>query len=146
MDGYEISTDPGRLDRDLVHRWLSEESYWARGRTRAVMDRAIDHSLCFGLYTPDGSQAGFGRVVSDHATYAYIGDVFVLPEHRGRGLGVRLVRTILEHPDLARVPQWRLGTSDAHELYERFGFRPPDDTARAMVMRRDVPDAGTITG
>ena len=142
MDGYEISTDPARLDRPLIHRWLDEESYWARGRSRAVMDRAIDNSLCFGLYAPDGSQAGFARLVSDRAIFAYLADVFVLPEHRGRGLGVALVQAVLDHPEVATCRQFHLGTADAQALYARFGFTAAN-AETDMVLRRPSPDAGT---
>jgi GNAT superfamily N-acetyltransferase len=130
--GYTISTDPARLDRALVHRWLSEDSYWATGRPRDVMDRAIDGSLCFGLYAPDGAQAGFCRAVTDYATYAWLADVFVLDEHRGRGLGVWLVRAAVEHPDL-RTLRWHLMTDDAHGLYAQFGFAPSPTPERLMV-------------
>src|SRR3954463_9161828 len=86
----EISTDPARLDLDLIHRYLSEESYWARGRSRDEIERAIEHSIPFGAYR-DGQQVAFARVVSDRATFAWLADVFVLPSHRGQGLGKRLV-------------------------------------------------------
>ena len=84
-DGWVISDDQSRLDVDLLHRYLSEESYWARGRSRAIVERSLPNSLCFGLYAPDGSQAGFARVVSDRAVIAHMNDVFVLPAWRGRG-------------------------------------------------------------
>ena len=142
MDGYEISTDPARLDRALIHRWLDEESYWARGRTRAVMDRAIDNSLAFGAYAPDGAQAGFGRLVTDRAIFAYIADVFVLAEHRGRGLGVALVQAMLDHPEVATVRQFHLGTADAHALYARFGFTAGNPDLD-MILRRPSPEAGS---
>src|SRR5918997_3746569 len=98
--GYEISTDPARVDLDVVHRFLSEEAYWSPGVPRDVVERSIAGSIPFGLYR-DGEQAGFARVITDSATFAYLADVFVLPEHRGRGLGVWLVETILEHPGFA---------------------------------------------
>jgi GNAT superfamily N-acetyltransferase len=144
VDGYEISTDPARLDVDAILRYLAEESYWARGRTRESLERAMAHSLNFGLYVPGGALAGFARVVSDRSTFAYLCDVFVLDEHRGRGLGVRLVEAVLGHPELEGVRSWHLGTADAHGLYERFGFAPADPRS-VMVLRRDRPDAGTYT-
>jgi GNAT superfamily N-acetyltransferase len=131
MHGYEISTDPARLDLDVIHGFLAT-AYWSPGVPRATVERAIAHSLPFGLYAPGGAQAGFARVVSDRTTFAYLADVFVLPEHRGRGLGVRLVETILAHPELQGLRRWHLATADAHELYRRFGFATPADPGRFM--------------
>ena len=124
-DEFTISTDPDLLDVDLVHRFLSEEAYWSPGVARAVVDRSIRNSLCFGLYR-HGRQIGFARVVTDHAAIAYLADVFVLSEHRGMGLGKWLVETVLAHPDLQGLRRFFLGTADAHSLYERYGFRPVD--------------------
>src|SRR5436305_12554382 len=84
---YEIATDPSRLDRDLIHRFLSEESYWAKGRSREIVDRSIENSMCFGVYEGDSTQVAFARVVTDRCTFAWLADVFVVPEHRGHGLG-----------------------------------------------------------
>ncbi len=89
-DGYEISNDDARLDRALIHRFLHDDSYWARGIPREIMDRAIDNSLCFGLYAGDGRQVGFARAITDRAAIAYLADVFVLEQHRGRGRAVRI--------------------------------------------------------
>src|SRR5437763_7677158 len=119
---YEISTDRSRLDRELIHRFLSEESYWAKGRPREIVDRSIENSVCFGVYEGDGEQVAFARVVTDRSTFAWLADVFVVPEHRGQGLGKRLVETILSDPELAGVKRWLLGTADAHTLYSRYGF------------------------
>ena len=130
--GYEISTDAERLDRALIHRFLHDDSYWARGIPRDVMDRAIDNSLCFGLYAPGGSQAGFARAVTDRAAIAYLADVFVLAEHRGRGLGKWLIETVMGHPDLQGLRRFFLGTADAHALYERYGFRALAEPGRMM--------------
>ena len=123
-NGYEISTDPMRLDRGVVWEFL-RTSYWASGLPRSVIDRSIDHALAFGLYSPSGDQVGFARLVTDHARFAWLSDVFVLDEHRGRGLGTWLVGTVLSHPDLNGI-RVMLGTADAHGLYERFGFEPAD--------------------
>jgi GNAT superfamily N-acetyltransferase len=117
---YEIDTDKARLDRALIHRFLAA-SPWARGVPRRVLERAIDHSMAFGVYR-EGRQVGFGRVVTDHATFAYIADVFVLPEERGRGLGRWLIETMLAHPELQGLRRWLLGTRSAHGLYRRCGF------------------------
>jgi GNAT superfamily N-acetyltransferase len=121
-DGFEISTDPARLDLDLIHRYLSAESYWARGIAREVVERACVHSLCFGLYTA-GQQAGFARVVTDYATYAYLNDVFVLEAYRGRGLGAWLMETVVAHPALQGLLRFSLATRDAQGFYERFGWQ-----------------------
>jgi GNAT superfamily N-acetyltransferase len=132
VHGYEISTDRSRLDRRAIHAFLTE-AYWSPGVPFDVVDRSIDRSLCFGLYAPGGEQAGFARVVTDAASFAYLGDVYVLEEHRGRGLGKWLVETALDHPDLAGVRRLVLATADAHSLYARFGFRPADS---GRVMER----------
>lgn len=134
MHGYSISTDRERLDRRAVHAFLTE-AYWSPGVPFEVVDRAIDRSLCFGLYAPDGPQAGFARAVTDGAGFGYLADVFVLDGHRGRGLGKWLVATVLQHPDLTVARRIVLATADAHSLYERFGFRPAD-TERVMELTR----------
>jgi GNAT superfamily N-acetyltransferase len=122
-DGYVVSTDPGRLDIDRIHRFLAS-AYWARGIPRYIVERSIANSLPFGLYAPCGEQAGFARVVTDRATYAYLGDVYVEEDHRGRGLGKFLVSRVVAHPDLQGLRRWALATADAHGLYARHGFRP----------------------
>jgi GNAT superfamily N-acetyltransferase len=125
--GYELDDDPARVDVDAVHAYIGGESYWAKGRSREKMDAAMAGSArVIGLYAPDGSQAGFARVISDSATYAYLADVFVLEQHRGHGLGVELVREAVEAEPWKQM-SWHLRTRDAHELYERFGFRPPSE-------------------
>jgi GNAT superfamily N-acetyltransferase len=118
-----VSTDPDLLDRDLVHRFLAEESYWASGVPRPIVDRAIDHSLPFGLYRGDG-QIGFARVITDHATFGYLADVFVLPSDRGGGLGRWLVGRVLAHPGLQILRRITLATADAQALYAGLGFTP----------------------
>ena len=124
-DGYLISTDAGRLDREAIWRFL-RTSYWSPNVPREVVERSIEHSLVFGLYAPGGAQAGFARAITDRATFAWVADLFVLEQHRGRGLGVWLVETVLSHPDLEAVRKVMLATADAHGLYERFGFAPSD--------------------
>ena len=118
----EISTDPARLDVDLVHAFLTT-SYWAAGRPRAVVERSIANSICFGAYT-SARQVAFGRAITDRAVYAYFADIFVVPEFRGRGVGKRLVRAKLDHPDVGAVNGIQLRTRDAHGLYAPFGFGP----------------------
>ena len=134
-DGYEISTDPARLDLETIHGFL-RTAYWSPDIERSVVERGVENSLPFGLYAPGGEQAGFARAVTDGATFAWIADVFVLEPHRGRGLGVWLVETVLAHPGVTDARRVMLGTADAHGLYERFGFRPP---AEGRMMIRPGP-------
>ena len=136
-DGYTIDTDPARLDRDALYDWLSR-SYWAAGIPRETFDRSLDHALNFGIYAPDGSQAGFARVVTDRATVAYLGDVFVFESHRGRGLSKWLMACIMSHRDLQGLRRWILLTRDAHGLYAQHGFTPLANAARWM--ERHDPD------
>ncbi|REJ79337.1 MAG: N-acetyltransferase [Acidobacteria bacterium] len=120
-NGYSISTDREQLQIEVIHEYLSEESYWARERLRAETETAIENSLCFGVYE-GGSQVGFARVVTDFATFAYLGDVFILPGHQGKELGKWLMEVIIGHPDLQGFRRWVLATRDAHKLYEKYGF------------------------
>jgi GNAT superfamily N-acetyltransferase len=120
QDGFVISTDRARLDLDVVHAFLTG-CYWAKGIPRETVARSIQNSLCFGVYE-ESKQVGFARVISDFATYAYLGDVFILDEYRGRGLGRWLMDCIVRHPDLQGLRRWNLLTRDAHRLYALFGF------------------------
>lgn len=135
---FDISTDRDRLDVELIHRFLSEESYWAQNRTLEQTRTAIQNSLCFGAYS-GGRQVAFGRVVTDFATFAYVGDVFVLEEFRGQGLGKALMQAMISHPDLQGLRRWVLATRDAHTLYEGFGFHSLKFPERWM--ERPAPDA-----
>jgi GNAT superfamily N-acetyltransferase len=127
VHGYEIDDDRSRVDVDVVHRFLAEDSYWATQRTRELNARLVaEASRVVGVYDPSGAQVAFARVVSDDATIAWLADVFVLPEHRGHGLGVALVRETVERGPHANL-RWLLGTRDAHELYARFGFGVPSE-------------------
>jgi GNAT superfamily N-acetyltransferase len=128
----EISTDRARLDRDLIHRFLSQESYWAGYRTRAQNDRVIERSLCFGAYDDGGRQVGFARVVGDGVAFGYVADVFVVPEARGNGVGKALMAALLAHPEVRELRRLTLVTEDAHGLYAGFGFEPLDDVRRWM--------------
>ena len=136
-DGFTISTDPARLDLDGVYAWLAA-SYWARGIPRDVFERSVRHALCFGIYE-GARQVGFTRVVTDFATVAYVGDVFVLEPWRGRGLSRWLMEVISSHPDLQGFRRWILLTRDAHGLYRKFGFTPLASPDRWM--EKHVPDA-----
>ena len=118
---FTISTDRERLQIDAIHKFLSEESYWAKERTKEQTTRAIKNSLSFGVYKGE-NLVGFARVVTDYATFAYVGDVFILEEFRGQGLSKWLMDTIISHPDLQNFRRWILATKDAHALYEKFGF------------------------
>jgi len=118
--GYVISTDKTKLNIDVIHQYLSERSYWAQGRSMDTVRISIDHSLCFGVYA-DNRQVGFARVVTDYATFAWLADVFILESHRGLGLSKWLVESIVAHPDLQNLKNFLLATSDAHELYRRYG-------------------------
>src|SRR5688572_11043132 len=116
MENFDISTDKSRLDIDAIQRFMTEESYWAQSRTLEQTRIAIENSVCFGVYAA-GRQIGFARVVSDLATFAYVGDVFVLEEYRGQGISKKLMETMLAHPDLQGLRRWILATRDAHGLY-----------------------------
>ena len=120
---FTISTDRSLLQIDVIHRFLSEKSYWAKERTLEQTLKAIENSLCFGVYQGE-NQIGFARVVTDYATFAYLGDVFILSNYRGRGLSKWLMETIVSHPELQNFRRWILATKDAHALYEKFGFAP----------------------
>ena len=115
-----VTTDRSLLDLDMIHGFLSR-SYWARGIPRELVARSIEHSLCFGAFV-DGAQVGFARVITDHATFAYVSDVFVLESHRGRGVGKNLMAAIRSHPELQGLRRWTLFTRDAHALYRQYGF------------------------
>lgn len=138
-NNYLISTDKAKLNIDTIYNYIALESYWARGIPRDVVERSIVNSICFGLYK-DGEQIGFARVVSDKATFAYLADVFVLPEHRGKGLSKWLMETIHAHPELQNLRRWWLGTKDAHGLYEQFGWTRINDDVAKRFMQKHNPD------
>ncbi|MFJ9339107.1 GNAT family N-acetyltransferase [Streptomyces sp. NPDC101733] len=123
--GCEISTDPARLDAALIHRWLSEDSYWALGRSRQKQDVAIANSLNFGVYDEaTGAQLGYARIVSDLSTFAWLCDVFIARDARGKGLGTALARAVRDHMEPYGVRRIMLATADAHEVYAQAGFAP----------------------
>ncbi len=122
-DDYAVSTDKARLDLPFIHHFLSAEAYWSLNIPMETVRRSVEHSLCFGVYL-GLQQVGFARVISDYATIAYLGDVFVVREHRGKGLSKRLVGQIMAHPDLQGLRRWILLTGDAHGLYRQFGWVP----------------------
>jgi GNAT superfamily N-acetyltransferase len=130
MPTYEITSDAARLDVDAIHTFLSA-SYWSPGIPRAVVERAIANSLCFGVFH-EGKQVGFARVITDKATFAYLADVYILTEHRGKGLSRRLMEQVTQHPDLQGLRRVLLATRDAHALYAKFGFKPLAAPERIM--------------
>ena len=133
---YTVSTDRYRIDSKMIHDFLVQNSYWAQDRQFEVTLAAINNSLCFGLYDGADRQVGFARIITDYATFAYIADLFVLPQHQRRGLGKWLVHCILECPALSMVRSWELRTADAHGLYSRFGFKPAPTPENIMVLKR----------
>jgi GNAT superfamily N-acetyltransferase len=128
---YEVSDDAKRLDLDVIHGYLTR-SYWSPGVPREIVERAVANSFCFGVYGSSGAQVGFARLVTDRATYAYLADVFILEEHRGKGLSKKLMEAIIAHSDLQGLRRWSLATRDAHELYGRYGFTPIANPDRLM--------------
>lgn len=129
---YLISTDPKRLDLKVIHAYLSQ-SYWAPGIPLTTVQKSIEGSMAFGIYH-QSQQVGFARVLTDHATFAYLADVFILPEHQGKGLGKWLMKNMLSHPKLQGLRRWSLGTLDAHGLYAQFGFTPMQQPERFMEL------------
>jgi GNAT superfamily N-acetyltransferase len=135
---YEISTDTRRLNVDVIHNFLSNESYWSPGIPRAIVERAIHNSLCFGVYHHT-AQVGFARVVTDKSTFALLADLFILSAHRGKGLSKWLMRCVVGHEDLQGLRRLLLLTSDAHGLYRQFGFEELGNPSRFMeVLRQDI--------
>ena len=133
-EGYLISSDPALLDLDVIHGFIAQ-SYWAKDIPKPLVERTISNSLCWGVYHRE-AQVGFARVITDKATFAYLADVFILPEHRGNGLSKALVATILAHPDLQGLRRWMLVTIDAHSLYEQYGFKTVSQPERHMEIHR----------
>ena len=131
-NAFLLSADRSRLDLAVIHSFLAQ-SYWARGIPREIVARSVANSLCFGLYSAE-KQIGFARVISDFATYAYIGDLFILEPYRGRGLAKWMMECITQHPQLQGLRRWTLLTSDAHALYAQFGFTPLHSPERYMEL------------
>lgn len=124
MADFYTSTDKSKLDIDVIAEYLSKRSYWAKGRSREKIERSITNTICFGVYDASDRQVGFARVLTDFSVFAWIMDLFIVEEYRGRGLGKLLMKAIMEHPELQDLERWGLGTKDAHGLYAQFGFRP----------------------
>ncbi len=136
-EDFLISTDRCRLDTKLIHRFLAD-SYWAKNIPYEIVEKSINHSLCFGIYHA-GQQVGFARVISDYATFAYLADVFILEEYRGRGLSRWLMECIFHHSDLQNLRRWTLVTRDAHGLYRKFGFIGLQKPDGYMELLRPAP-------
>jgi GNAT superfamily N-acetyltransferase len=133
--GFSISNDHGLLDFEVIYKYLSEDSYWAKGIDAERVRKAIENSMCFGVYKQN-EQIGLARVITDEATFAYICDVFILEEFRGQGLSKWLIQSIIEHPDLQGLRRWSLATLDAHGLYSQFGFTQISRPERWMEIYR----------
>lgn len=131
---FSISTDRSKLDIEVIHDYLSKESYWAKNIPLDIVRKSIDGSFCFGVYH-FRKQTGFARVVTDHATFAYLADVFIVLEYRGKGLAKWLMEEILKNPELQGLRRWLLATRDAHGLYMQFGFTPLDKPERIMGLK-----------
>jgi GNAT superfamily N-acetyltransferase len=142
VEGYQISSDRDQLDVEMVFHFLAEESYWSPGVPRAVVERSIDNSLCFGVYFGD-AQVGFARIVTDRATFALVADVFILESHRGKGLSKWLMLEVMDHPDLQGLRRLLLLTSDAHSLYAQFGFTEIGNADRFMEILHHNVYGGT---
>ncbi|WP_210484346.1 GNAT family N-acetyltransferase [Microvirga antarctica] len=138
MTEWSVSTTLDPAEIDMVYGWIAQDSYWAKGIPRATFDRSLAHSLCFALRDGEGVMAGFARVVTDRATFAYLADVFVSPSVRGRGAGKHLIAFVMAHPDVQGLRRWMLATRDAHSLYAQYGFTPLPFPERFMT--RDDPD------
>ncbi len=139
MDQYRVTDDVDAVDRDLVYEFLAHESYWSREIPRDLVDRSIDHALCFSVLDGD-RMVGFARAITDRSTFTFLADVFVVASHRGRGIATWLCRCVLEHPDVSTNRRVLLGTDDAHELYAQLGFTPLEHTERFMDIFRPAPD------
>jgi GNAT superfamily N-acetyltransferase len=133
-EGFELSTDPARMDLEAVYGFISQ-SYWGRARSREVQRRAMENAICFGVFK-DGVQVAFARVVTDKAVFAYLADVFVLPDFRGRGLSKWIMEAVDAHPDLQGLRRFLLATRDAQGLYAKYGFRPLADPSVYMERMR----------
>ena len=133
--GYTTSSDVKDMDLNVIHSFISN-SYWAKDISLNTMQKAINNSLCFGVFSDSGQQVAFARMVTDSATFAYLADVFVLPEHRGKGLSKWLMQIIIEHPDLQGLRRMVLATADAHNLYTQFGFKSLGSPESFMELHR----------
>ena len=138
MEGYKISASKNEMEIDAIHNFIGR-SYWAEVIQKDTLSKAVNNSLCFGVFTTSGEQIGFARMITDSATFAYIADVYILQVHRGKGLSKRLMQEIMAHPDLQGLRRINLATRDAHGLYEKFGFKPLSSPEKVMeILKPDV--------
>lgn len=144
MSAWTVTSELSLAEMETAHRWLSTESYWAKGQPRSSFDRSVANSLCFALRDREGVLRGFARVISDKATFAYLCDVFVCSTARGQGAGKALMQAVMDHPDLQSLRLWMLATHDAQGLYAQYGFEIPANPERLML--RVDPDLYTRLG
>lgn len=135
-EGFYVNTDKEYMDIDFVHSYLSQQSYWAKGRSKELVQKSIDHSLCFGLFEGD-KQIGFGRIATDYVVFAWLMDFFIDSDYRGKGLGQMLVKSIVDHPSLQQVNGIGLRTEDAHGLYKKFDFKPIPNPETWMLRNKN---------
>lgn len=135
---FYISTDKPKMDIEIIHKYLSEESYWAKGISKEIVEKSVANSFCFGVFYHD-RQVGFAKVITDFTTIAYLGDVFILDKFRGLGLSKLLMETIMHHPELQGLRRWILLTADTHELYRKFGWSNINDPSRWMEVHTKNP-------
>ena len=138
LEDFHISTDKSKMDIDVIHHYLSVESYWAKGISREIVEKSVSNSFCFGVFLKD-QLVGFAKVITDYSTIAYLGDVFILNEYRGIGLSKLLMENIMNHPDLQGLRRWILLTADAHELYKKFGWTNIQNPEKWMELHSKNP-------
>jgi GNAT superfamily N-acetyltransferase len=135
-EDFILSTDKSKLDLDVIHNYLSNHAYWAKGRSMETVKKSVENSICIGIYDTVGKQVAFARFLTDFVVIGYIMDVFVLPEHRSKGLGKRLIEFIVKHEDHKNLKRFILGTQDAHDLYRQFGFGPLEKPGNWMELKQ----------
>lgn len=135
LQDFYISTDRDRIDVDFVHDYLSKQSYWAKGRSKELVLKSIENSLCFGIFNSDNRQVGFARLVTDYVVFGWIMDVFIVDDAKGKGLGKMLIQHITDLPELQKVNGIGLRTKDAHSLYKQYGFKSIDDPETWMLRK-----------
>ena len=135
-EDYILSTDKSKLDLDVIHKYLSNHTYWAKGRSIEAVRKSVENSFCIGIYDNDRQQVAFARLLTDYVVFGYIMDVFVLPEHRWKGLGKRLIGYMVNHEDFKNLKRLVLGTQDAHDLYRQFGFEPLEKPGNWMELKQ----------
>ncbi len=133
-DEFLLSSDPKKLDIDIIHRYLNKHSYWAQNIPLNVVERSLNNSLCFGLYR-NKTQIGLVRVITDRATFAYLADTFIIDEYQGKGLGIWMIETVMKSSELQGLRRWQLSTRDAHKFYQKLGFQSLEYPDRHMTIK-----------